>query len=1323
MILQITATIGLFVFVLAAFDRVSAATFTVTKVEDTLDGVCNSDCSLREAITLANAASSDDFVVFDPVFFAVPRTVILNGTEIPITNNGAIIISGPGANLLTISGNDLSRVFMVNINVLASFYDLTIAHGKATFFVDAIGGGAVFVRTGATAAFTNATIANNIEGPAVYADASGSLIFNTSIVRDNISSGSGAGIFSRGATFLTDSSFTGNVIGPLSDNRGGAIYALANMTITRCTFSNNVAGSGTTGDGGAIGVGGGITTIVDSTLQNNHAFRHGGAILANGGGVTLTNSLVTNNIAGGSGGGIQGGSTGGTQGGVMTLVNSTVSNNVAESGGGLTADNLTLTGAQIIDNQSTGGSQGGGGVIIRGRATITGSTISNNSTIGFGGGILGQNSIQNLPINITDSQVNSNSAGIGGAIYIARGPVTLNHCDLLGNHASEGGAIYNDNPFNTLTINQSTLDGNTAIKEGGGIVVNGGTIVNDSSISSNTVSGTTGLGGAGILVLLGTPTITNSSITGNVSAKQGGGIYNRRTVNLIHVTVNNNSAMTGGGGIYSRNTFQVNSRNSIIGDNYDSSGTAPDYFGSFVSQGFNLIENTVGTTITGITTGNILGKDPQLVPIRPRGGPTSTVGLQPTSPAIDAADPVNFVATDQRGVARPQDGDLNATNLPDIGAYERQVVIYTVTKALDTGDGVCDTDCSLREALTASNSAISPDNVIVFDTAAFSTPRTIVLTGGELVLESYSSLLIRGGGPNMLTIDGNNQCRVFTNRLGAFAVLEGLTVTGGNGVGELMSGHYGGIYNAGTLNIINAEIRNNSAAGNGGAIGNGLIGTLILLRTTVRNNAANGLAGGGIYNQGNLITVTNSTIDHNSAGTAGGGIANALGSIIVSASTVSGNNAADGGGGLSNIDPNALITVSSTTIADNSANHGGGMTTVLAVKVGNSIIADNRLVGGTAGVDVEGGIDSLGYNLIERDQGAILTGILTGNILGQDPQLLMLANNGGPTRTHALRRTSPVIDKGGALGGSVDQRGNPRPYDHLIFANAPGGNGVDIGAFERQAIDVPMGVNSDFDGDGKTDVSVFRPNSGRWYTIYSSSNEFVDTAFGLGGDQVTPADYDGDGRSDVAVFRAGYWYILDSSNGSFRAEQFGAAGDLPAPGDFDGDGKADLTVFRPSAGAWYLLQSRDGFKGVQFGANGDKPVVADYDGDGRSDIGVFREGAWYLLQSTSGFTGVQFGFAGDVPVAGDYDGDGRADQAVYRQGIWYLLRSTAGFTGINFGNSSDRPAPGDYDGDGKNDIVVFRGGDWYFLKSATGAFSTQQFGSPGDIPVPGAFVP
>jgi hypothetical protein len=276
---------------------------------------------------------------------------------------------------------------------------------------------------------------------------------------------------------------------------------------------------------------------------------------------------------------------------------------------------------------------------------------------------------------------------------------------------------------------------------------------------------------------------------------------------------------------------------------------------------------------------------------------------------------------------------------------------------------------------------------------------------------------------------------------------------------------------------------------------------------------------------------------------------------------------------------------------------------------------------------------------------------------------------------------------------------------------------------------IPRNKKADFDGDGKTDLSVFRPNDGVWHVLNSSNGNYSAFGFGISGDIVTPGDFDGDGKTDYAVFRpsTGTWYSYSRS--IFTAKQFGTNGDIPTAADFDGDGKTDVAVYRPTTGVWYILNSFDS-RGtsttvMQFGLNGDNPVAGDYDLDGKADIAVYRpsSGLWYLFQSTQGFSVVQFGLNGDIPVQDDYDGDGKTDVAVYRpsNGVWYLSRSSLGFTAFQFGITTDIPTEGDFDGDGKADAAVYRDGVWYVFFLQSGGFSVNQFGIASDVPVPGGY--
>jgi hypothetical protein len=282
---------------------------------------------------------------------------------------------------------------------------------------------------------------------------------------------------------------------------------------------------------------------------------------------------------------------------------------------------------------------------------------------------------------------------------------------------------------------------------------------------------------------------------------------------------------------------------------------------------------------------------------------------------------------------------------------------------------------------------------------------------------------------------------------------------------------------------------------------------------------------------------------------------------------------------------------------------------------------------------------------------------------------------------------------------------------------------------------------ADFDGDAKTDISIWRGTTGVWWVINSSTQQITSKGWGLPnqGDIPVPGDYDGDGKTDIAIYRGstGDWWIINSHDGSVTHKSWGlpGVGDIPVPGDYDGDGKTDIAIYRASTGTWWIINSHDGSittKGWGLPNVGDVPVPGDYDGDGKTDIGIWRgsTGDWWIIDSSTGnFTRTNLGLAsaGDQAVVGDYDGDGKNDLAIWNgnTGMWHILRSSDGgttTTTLGSASSGDVPSPGDYDGDGKTDVAVWRGstGMWFIVNSSTGMTVTTSWGLPnkGDVPVP-----
>jgi len=580
-----------------------------------------------------------------------------------------------------------------------------------------------------------------------------------------------------------------------------------------------------------------------------------------------------------------------------------------------------------------------------------------------------------------------------------------------------------------LSVNDSTFTNNTSTGRGGAILITDSPgagsgspdVISNSTFEGNSAAGPGGaISGEDSTVYIDNSTFTNNSYTGTNFG--GGAIATGVNMTIIDSTIAGNSVSgTGaaGGGIWVDTKLTIGG--TILSTNTGGNCALSTNPGTITDEGYNLADDAGTSCSFSSSNKDVIGQDPQLGPLANNGGPTQTMALPLSSPAIGAGNCAltdasgNTITTDQRGLARP---DVANLEFCDVGAFE-----YTQVDTCPANEQVLAGDIGqLPSGGTLALSCSTPTSIYFDQTdGGYGSPITIA-GGRNITLDASNS-------PAPITLEANNVTQFFHVANGATLKVNGLTFADGY---DPTGG--GAIWSDGTLTVTNSTFSENTSP-YGGAI-NIDGGKATISGSTFANNTATGsstASAGAVYVNNATVYISNSTFTGNAAtdgnGTAvAGGVIFSDGTVTIVDSTLDGNDAS----GQSGTSGGAIFVNSNT------------------VTIGGSIIADNRVVNG--GNNTQGNCASFGT--IADGGGNLESGTdcgLSSGLQNTEPNLGQLGSNGGPTQTMALPSGSPAIGHGSCVlkdaGGqtiTADQRGDPRP--------APGTSYCDPGAFEYQPV-------------------------------------------------------------------------------------------------------------------------------------------------------------------------------------------------------------------------------------------------------------------------------
>jgi CSLREA domain-containing protein len=923
--------------------------------------------SLREAILAANAnVFAPDTITFSPTVFATPQTITLTEGELFIGD--ALAINGPGAALATIKGVDkrLFTIDTVDVKAAVSISNLTLTGGTGestiSFNAGVAGGGAIM----------NFDEALTLEGVV--------LTGNSAVLPDinglpNAGSGGAILLNSRQASLVMNNSV---VSGNAAGSGGGGIalrYGNTSMTISNSVITNNRAGQ--FGSGGGIegswstgpGVGGSTITIDNSTVADNVAGSSGGGVFSGGGinaiptKLTITNSTITGNAANTSGGGVFSGSTQ-----YLTVRNSTITGNAARTSGG---------GIVLTNNTAVSGNYGPNAAIIN--TIIAGNT--NKFTPDVSGG--SSTTTFTLPvinsiIGVVDPAVQKFN-NIGSLFGTLAAPVD----PLL------GPGVYNGGPAGMITF----------LPRAGSPALNAGTatpVVPVATLAAPASAGDTTI-----------KVNSQAAFLGGTSFQIGGEIVSYKSAGSVTVTLN--APLASGyasGTVVNRAPQPASPANDQRGPGFPRQIGAIDIGAVEVNPAFPTAEGvfaavtTAGATSQSLTitfrddlainVATLIGNNNAVrvtgpggfdvpatfvsIDVNTNGTPRSaTYSFTPPGGSWDAGDDGLYgVNLQPNQVADTSGNFVFGTTVNTLRVAIPRTLV--VTNDNDFGAG------SLRDAVEQANANTNVQDVITFDPAFFSTPRTILFALGEVVVTD--PVTITGPGANFVTFDGGGQNRHFNLQMpaaqwGATVAISGVTIT--NGIGKSLPGvgnqGSGGSINNDSANLVvdNVVVTNNQNGGNSGGftVLNSIYASMTASNSTFSFN--NGFSGGVIFINGGLSGIANSCVVNlvnckfeSNVGTTTSGSGGAVnigtgGTLNVTGGTFTGNSSGTTGssGGAILVGTNGTLNVQSSLFESNftgTTGNGGAVSVSTSTSVANiqtssfkTNVAGNTLGTGSGG--------------------------------------------------------------------------------------------------------------------------------------------------------------------------------------------------------------------------------------------------------------------------------------------------------------------------------------------------------------------------------------